>query len=204
MGNREWSTSRGDRRQALPWRSVVGLAALALIGLVGCTGNRSSQLSGSPPIAATPLPESSASSPSSSPSLSPSPLASPPSVKASPPPSRLKTITLYRIDNLCDQLVPEAVTVPADKPMESAVGQIVDRQSSADFELAGYRVLRQPGSTQVTIDFRRAPGAKRGFTSLSTCEQLALFGSLQKTLTSNADWGIKTVIFTEGGKEITL
>ncbi len=114
----------------------------------------------------------------------------------------LTSVAIYTIDAQCNQLVPVPVTVPEERSLEAAVGQVLDRQSSTDFQLVGYRVQRTPGSPQVTIDLRRSPNTQRGFASLSTCEQLALFGSLRKTLTSNPTWGINVVIFTEGGKEI--
>ncbi|MCS6813937.1 MAG: hypothetical protein NZ772_10275, partial [Cyanobacteria bacterium] len=96
------------------------------------------------------------------------------------------------------------VTVSSERSLEAVVGIIVDRQSNADVELVGYRVEHKPGSPQVTIDLRRSPTARRSFVSLSTCEQLALFGSLSKTVTSHPAWGIKSVIFTEQGRAIDL
>ncbi|MBD2021984.1 hypothetical protein H6F43_17535, partial [Leptolyngbya sp. FACHB-36] len=55
-----------------------------------------------------------------------------------------------------------------------------------------------------TVDLRLPANAKRRFVSLSTCEQLALFGSIRKTLTSNRQWKIKSVRFTEKGQPIVL
>jgi hypothetical protein len=55
-----------------------------------------------------------------------------------------------------------------------------------------------------TIDLRIAPESKRQIVSLSSCEQFALFGSLRKTLTSNPQWNIKDVRFTERGQEVVF
>ena len=128
------------------------------------------------------------------------PPASPQPLPGSPRPKALDTVTIYWVDSQCETLVPETITVPANQPLVSAVGQIIDRLSTADFELTGYRVNLDPAQQQATIDFRLTPGTQRGFTSLSTCERLALFGSLNKTLTSNPDWAIKTVRFTQQGQ----
>lgn len=176
------------------WRSPCWLVALVLVGLAAC--GRSADVSNLP-----------AASPSSGvTSLPPSPV---PSSSESPTPiaplgPALTTVTIYVVDAQCDQLVPETVTVSSERSLEAVVGIIVDRQSNADLELVGYRVRHEPGSSQVTIDLRRSPTAKRGFVSLSTCEQLALFGSLHKTVTSHPAWGIKSVTFTEQGKAINL
>ncbi|GET36344.1 hypothetical protein [Microseira wollei] len=71
------------------------------------------------------------------------------------------------------------------------------------FRLAGYSVKFKRDRGEVTVDFRRASGSKR-FVSFSSCEQFILFGSLRQTLTRNTQWRVKTVRFTELGREIRL
>ncbi len=71
------------------------------------------------------------------------------------------------------------------------------------FKLAGYSVNFKRDRGEVTIDFRRAANSKR-FVSFSSCEQFILFGSLRQTLTSNTQWRVKTVRFTELGRDIRL
>jgi hypothetical protein len=117
-----------------------------------------------------------------------------------------KTVALniYQVDSQCETLVPEPVAVPADSPLESAVGTVLKQTDSADFELAGYRVQVNPTSGVATVDFRLSPNSRRKFVSLSMCEQFALFGSLRKTLTNNSRLKIKNVRFTERGQEIVL
>ncbi len=73
---------------------------------------------------------------------------------------------------------------------------------SGDFSVAGYRVSVE--GSRAIVDLRLPPGSKRQFRSLSSCEQLALFGGIRKTLTSNAQWKIQSVQFTEKGQEIVL
>lgn len=111
-------------------------------------------------------------------------------------------VTLYTSDSQCQELVPQKVSVPAEEPVEGAVGKIIEERDSADFVLSGYRVNVQDGVA--TVDLRISPGSQRQFTSLSSCEQFALFGSLRKTLLSNSQWKIREVRFTERGEELIL
>jgi len=104
-------------------------------------------------------------------------------------------VTLYTSDVQCQEFVPQKVTVPATQSVTNAVGKI-------DFNLSGYRVRVRNGIA--TVDLRLSPQSKRQFVSLSSCEQFALFGSLRKTLTSNSQWKIKEVRFTEQGEDIVL
>jgi hypothetical protein len=111
-------------------------------------------------------------------------------------------VTVYTSDSQCDKHVPEKVAVSADEGIEEAVGKIIEKRDTADFSLSGYRVAVKNGVA--TVDLRMAPNSKRQFASLSSCEQFSLFGSMKKTLTSNPQWKIKDVRFTEKGEEIPL
>ncbi len=111
-------------------------------------------------------------------------------------------VTLYLSDTQCQKLVPYRVSVPTQKPINSAVGRIIERVNSSDFSVAGYRVKVKKGVA--TVDLRVPPKSKRQLTSLSLCEQFALFGSIRKTLTSNVQWHIKRVQFMEKGRKIAL
>ncbi|MDF5713517.1 MAG: sporulation/spore germination protein [Rhizonema sp. NSF051] len=108
--------------------------------------------------------------------------------------------TLYTSDSQCQELIPQKVSVLAQEPVTDAVGKIIQQQDTADFDLSGYRVSIKKGVA--TVDLRTAPNSRRQFTSLSSCEQFTLFGSLRKTLVSNTQWNIKKVRFTDRGKEI--
>ena len=109
-------------------------------------------------------------------------------------------VTMYTSDPQCTKLVPKKVQVSAAKPAENIVGQVLQQQDSGDFELKGYRVNIK--DNVATVDLRVAPESKRQVSSLSSCEQFALFNSLKKTLTSNSQLNIKDVKFTEKGEEI--
>ncbi|MDZ8106141.1 MAG: sporulation/spore germination protein [Nostoc sp. DedQUE12a] len=116
--------------------------------------------------------------------------------------SKTTDVTIYTSDVQCQELIPEKVSVPADEPVTNAVGKIIEKRDTSDFSLSGYRVNVKNGVA--TVDLRLSPESKRQIASLSSCEQFALFGSLRKTLTSNAGWKIKEVRFTERGENIVL
>ncbi len=117
-------------------------------------------------------------------------------------PNQTAKVTLYISDIQCQELIPQQVPVPAAEPVTGAVGKIIEEQDTADFDLSAYRVTVENGIA--TVDLRLSPLSKRQLVSLSSCEQFALFGSLRKTLMSNAEWNIKEVRFTEQGKEVIL
>jgi Sporulation and spore germination len=110
-------------------------------------------------------------------------------------------VTLYTVNSQCE-LVSKTTSVSAEEPINAAVGKILEQRDNSDFNLSGYRVNVKDGIA--TVDLRIAPNSKRMPASLSSCEQTAIFGSLRKTLTSNSQWKIKDVRFTEKGKEIVL
>ncbi|HEY9895906.1 MAG TPA: sporulation/spore germination protein [Candidatus Sericytochromatia bacterium] len=117
-------------------------------------------------------------------------------------PSPTTTINIYKVDTQCANLAPEKVTVTANQSLEAAIAQVLAETDSGDFSIAGYRVSRE--GAQAIVDLRLPANAKRSFYSLSSCEQLALFGGIRKTLLNNSQWKIQSVQFTEKGQEIVL
>ncbi|MBD0334414.1 MAG: sporulation/spore germination protein [Cyanobacteria bacterium Co-bin13] len=113
------------------------------------------------------------------------------------------TINLYRLDNLCQDFVPESVEVSRQSPIQDAVGRILAAQDFFAFDLAGYRVAVD-GFGTANVDLRLHPDSERLLTSLSICEQMALFGSLTLTLQQNPDWNIEQVTFTERGNPLVF
>lgn len=116
----------------------------------------------------------------------------------------LKTIAIniYQADTRCKGLVAKKIAIASDNPVDHAVEEVLKQTDSADFNLAGYRVNVNSKTRIATVDLRLLPKSKRQFASLSHCEQLALFGSLRKTLTSNPKLNIKDVRFTNQGNKI--
>ena len=141
---------------------------------------------------------------SESPTSTESPISTPEKIAAAPTNTLKKTInaTLYTSDTQCQKLVAQKVELPANTPIESAVGKIIEKQDSGDFNLSGYRVNLKNGVA--TVDFRISPNSERQLSSLSSCEQFALFNSVRTTLTKNPQWKVKNVRFTEKGQEIVL
>lgn len=140
-------------------------------------------------------------SPTPEATVSPEPTSEPQKQALSP--ANTVPVTVYQVDSQCSELVPRQITVPKEQALETAIAEVLAQQSSSDFSLQ-YRVNTDEDQQRVTIDFRVPTNADRTFNSLSSCEQLALFGSLRKTITSNPNWQINQVIFTERGEEITL
>jgi hypothetical protein len=135
-------------------------------------------------------------------STQPSPTEQPPTPNSKAISGKTTKVTLYTSDAQCQNYIAKTASVSADEPMKETVGKVLEQGNTADFSLSGYRV--SVDNNVATIDLRIAPESKRQVTSLSSCEQFALFGSLRKTLTSNPDWKIKDVRFTEKGQEIVL
>ena len=158
---------------------------------------QSSSPSPSPTPTETPTPET-----TDTPLSTPTPNEETPTPSTTETPSSNKTVkvNVYTIDNQCQDLVANKVSVSEQEPVTAAVGKILKQQDTADFSISGYRVNVK--DNVATVDLRRSADSKRVFSSLSSCEQRALFGSIEKTLISNSQWNIKSVRFTEKGKEI--
>ncbi|NJL20493.1 MAG: sporulation/spore germination protein [Leptolyngbyaceae cyanobacterium SM1_3_5] len=131
-------------------------------------------------------------------SLTPSPRSSP-----AADPTSTESVKIYRLDLQCQWFQSETVELPKDRSIDAAVGKVLANQQNGDFELSGYRVIRRPNG-EVIIDFRLAANSKRQFTSLSSCEQQALFGSLRQTLLRNPQWDVKLIRFRHRGAAIVL
>lgn len=111
-------------------------------------------------------------------------------------------VSVYTIDNQCNNFVEKTVQLPSDKAMAEAVGQAMNATDYNAFKLESYQV--SVNGTTAVVDMKLAPGSERKFVSLSSCEQRALFGSVEKTLLNNPKWDIKAVKFTNRGEEIAL
>lgn len=188
--------SKTGKRYELFFRCVLAIS----VGLSSCRTNSPS----SAPVVSSP-----AKSPSAVPSPTPIEKSSSAPSRTSQPPQTASVVSrktvsanIYKVDNQCRNFVSEKMVVPANQQITGAVGKVLENADSADFSLSGYRVSVASGVA--TIDLRVAPDSKRELVSLSSCEQMAIFGSLRKTLTSNAQWKIKSVRFTNRGKEIIL
>jgi hypothetical protein len=136
------------------------------------------------------------------PAATKSPTAIAPANTSPVPAAKTTNVTLYTSDDQCQDFIPQKVPVASEEPVNGAVGKILEQRESGDISLSSYRVNVKNGVA--TVDLRLAPNSKRQLASLSSCEQFALFGSLRKTLTSNAQWNIKDVRFTQSGKEIVF
>jgi hypothetical protein len=111
-------------------------------------------------------------------------------------------VSVYTIDDQCNELVAQTVQVHSNNAIDEAVGQAIESMDYNAFKLEGYQVSVN-GAT-ATVDMKLSPSSERKFVSLSSCEQRALFGSIEETLLNNPDWNVENVKFTDGGKELIL
>ncbi|MBD2157352.1 sporulation/spore germination protein [Leptolyngbya sp. FACHB-16] len=193
--------------------SALMVALSLCISLASCRNNTAeTPRTGSPTDNLTLAPNGSRSaSPSpNAPGSAASPAASPGSSSETPATGQSTnsansvTVTVYKSDDQCVNFEPQQVQVAGDRPLEGAVGKVLENQGSGDFDLSGYRVTVDPNTRVATVDLRMNPNSQRKLVSLSACEQFALFGSLRETLVKNPDWNITDVRFTERGEEIAL
>ncbi len=112
------------------------------------------------------------------------------------------TVTVYKVDNLCQTLKPETVTGPENQLMSSAVNEVLKQQIFDSLGLAGYRLKIDRDLGIATVDLRASGNYRQKLQNLSSCQMLGLFGGVRQTLTSYAPWQIKTVRFTELGQDI--
>ncbi|MEP6515024.1 hypothetical protein [Microcoleus vaginatus] len=112
------------------------------------------------------------------------------------------TVTVYKVDNLCQNLKPETVTGPENQLMSSAVNEVLKQQIFDSLGLAGYRLKIDRDLGIATVDLRASGNSRQKLQNLSSCQMLGLFGGVRQTLTSYAPWQIKTVRFTELGEDI--
>jgi hypothetical protein len=112
----------------------------------------------------------------------------------------LKEMTVYRLDDQCNGYVSEKLPMPVQGVPEAIVAKVLQNSNNPDFSVANYRVNVSNGVA--TIDFRLPANAKRPFQALSTCEQMALLGSIDKTLKANTSLNIQAVRFTDGKEEL--
>ncbi|HEY9816935.1 MAG TPA: hypothetical protein V6D20_14220 [Candidatus Obscuribacterales bacterium] len=109
-------------------------------------------------------------------------------------------ITLYLLDDQCLDFAPQPLSVPKDTALAATVDYLLATQTPDELSLLGYRVQHQDRT--LTLDIRLSSQSRRSLEALSLCEQTALFGSLQRTLTQHPDWNIDAVNFTQGGTSL--
>ena len=130
-----------------------------------------------------------------------SPVAEPEAIAAIDPNIPTVIVTRYKIDNQCNNLIPEDLSVPAENSLDEMIGEIVSDRSNGDFRIAGYRINRDEATKTLTLDFRLPIDSPRSIYSLSHCEQFALLGELRETLIANSEWNIETVNFKVQGQD---
>ena len=132
--------------------------------------------------------------------VSPSPIAGSPSPSSVALATKTIPVNIFQLDNQCNRFETTKEAVAVDQPVTQAIAKTLLKANSESLDVAGYRV--KVASGVATIDFRPIPNARRSLMSLANCEQLALFGSVRRTLTQNPALKIKSVQFTDRGQKI--
>jgi hypothetical protein len=120
--------------------------------------------------------------------------------------SKTATVKVFHADRQCEALVPDNTEIPipavgnaSKEVMVAATLQnLFESQDIANFQVAEYYVTLD-GNTAI-VDITVAPNSRRTITSLSSCEQFALFKAIEATLTENS-FDLNEVRFTQSGGE---
>ena len=68
-------------------------------------------------------------------------------------------VSVYTIDNQCNNFVEKTVQLPSNKALTEAVGQAMDATDYNAFKLEGYQV--SVNGTMAVVDMKLAPGSER-------------------------------------------
>lgn len=120
------------------------------------------------------------------------------------PPGELVGITYYLPDDTCDGFE-ERTAIAHPRNLDDIATTLLEdpRLTLEGLDLSAYSVSRSTPDT-IAIDFTIALDSQRQFVSLSSCEQMMLFGSLRSTFLDNPALGVEAIEFTEQGNPIAL
>lgn len=120
------------------------------------------------------------------------------------PPGDLVEITYYLPDDTCDDFG-ERTEIAHPQHLDDIATTLLEdpRLALEGLDLVAYSVTRSTPNT-IVIDFTIAPDSQRQLVSLSSCEQMMLFGSLRSTFLDNLPLGVEAIEFTEQGNPIAL
>jgi hypothetical protein len=129
-----------------------------------------------------------------------------------PKPEPLKAIAkttptqIFYANRQCDRLTTAIEQIPSSgSEQETAtrtLRSLLERQKIYGVKVNNYQVTLENGVA--TVDITLDPRSQRRMTSLSSCEQFALFSSIKTTLLQNQALTVNEVKFTEAGREIYL
>jgi hypothetical protein len=116
------------------------------------------------------------------------------------------TVKVFHADQQCEALVPDNTEIPIPSLGEASkevmvaatLQNLFENQDISNFNVAEYYVTLD-GNTAI-VDITVAPNSRRTITSLSSCEQFALFKAIEATLTENS-FDLSEVRFTQSGGE---
>ncbi|CAN1213261.1 hypothetical protein TUMEXPCC7403_23850 [Tumidithrix helvetica PCC 7403] len=113
---------------------------------------------------------------------------------------------IFYADSQCERLIAAIEQIPTSSSEQETATRtlrsLLEHQRIYGFRVSGYKVTLENGVA--TVDITLDPSSQRRMTSLSSCEQFALFASIKTTLMQNQALTVNEVKFTEAGREIYL
>ena len=79
------------------------------------------------------------------------------------------TVTVYKVENLCQNLKPETVTGPENQLMSLAVNEVLKQQIFDSLGLVGYRLRIDRNLGIATVDLRASGNSRQKLQNLSSC-----------------------------------
>jgi hypothetical protein len=115
-------------------------------------------------------------------------------------------VKVFHADSQCESLISDDTEIPIPSVGEASkevmvaatLQNLFENQEIDNFNVAEYYVTLD-GNTAI-VDITVAPNSRRTITSLSSCEQFALFKAIEATLTENS-FDVSEVRFTQSGGE---
>jgi len=116
-----------------------------------------------------------------------------------------QSATIYLPDPQTQQLISRDTLVVADRPIVSAVSQIIQGYRGQNICIHNYDVKVNAIAREVEINFQSdRPQAALELQSLSSNNQLALFEAIRQTLLTQPAYNIKQVNFTVRGTNLDI
>jgi hypothetical protein len=113
---------------------------------------------------------------------------------------------IFYANSQCDRLTTAIEQIPSSGSQQETATRtlrsLLARQKIYGVKVNDYRVILENGVA--TVDITLDPSSRRQMSSLSSCEQFALFRAIETTLMQNQFLTVTEVKFTEAGRNLYL
>lgn len=105
-------------------------------------------------------------------------------------------VPIWVIDEQCSELVEKVVELEAGHSADDLVGEVLaEGWSQASLEIERHNVTIDTTTGTAMVELYHVADSSRTFSSLSSCENFALFRGIKDTLIANEAFGIESVEF---------